>query len=67
MESQKKLPLPEKYVYGINGLAELLNCSRPTAQRHKNSGKIPYYQIGNTIIFDKESVLEAISNQKTAA
>ena len=28
------------YVYGINGLASLLGCSRPTAQRIQSTGKL---------------------------
>jgi len=49
-----------KNVYGIIGLAELLNCSKPTAQKIKNSGKVPFSQIGRIIIFDVEKVLLAL-------
>lgn len=49
-----------KNVYGVMGLAELLNCSRPTAQKIKNSGKIPFAQVGRIIIFDAEKVLAAL-------
>lgn len=57
----------DDYIYGIYGLADLLKCSRPTAQKIKNSGKIPYYQSGRTIIFIKNEVLAALSNQKVSA
>lgn len=55
---------PEPYVYGIKGLAEFLQVSTPTAQKIKNSGKIPYSQAERTIIFRKADVLEALSNKK---
>ena len=55
---------PEPYIYGIIGLAEFLKCSTPTAQKIKNSGKVPYSQNERTIIFEKEKVLNALSNTK---
>ena len=55
---------PEPLIYGINGLAEFLHVSEPTAQKIKNSGKIPYSQAERTIIFRKVEVLEALSNKK---
>ena len=48
-----------KYVYGIEGLATLYGCSTVTAQKIKNSGRIPYNQIGRKIIFDVDKVLAA--------
>jgi hypothetical protein len=55
---------PEPLIYGINGLALYLKVSIPTAQKIKNSGKIPYSQAERTIIFRKHDVLEALSNKK---
>jgi len=55
---------PKKYVYGIGGLAELLSCSLPTAQRIKNSGTISFMQAGRKLIFDVDKVLEELSNPK---
>jgi len=55
---------PEPFIYGINGLAKFLKVSIPTAQKIKNSGKIPYSQAERTIIFRKAEVLEALSNKK---
>jgi hypothetical protein len=55
---------PEPLIYGINGLAKFLQVSTPTAQKIKNSGKIPYSQAERTIIFRKTDVLEALSNTK---
>jgi excisionase family DNA binding protein len=50
----------KSHVYGLGGLARLLNCSHPTAQRIKNSGKIPYTQVGRKLIFDADAVLNAL-------
>lgn len=49
-----------KYVYGIAGIARLFNCSIPTANRIKASGKIDkaIKQIGRKIIVDAELALE---------
>lgn len=50
----------KKYVYGIRGIAELFNCSIPTANRIKKSGKIDVAitQIGRKIIVDAGLALE---------
>ena len=53
-----------KHVYGINGLARLLDCSRPTAQRLKNSGKVPFTQAGRKIVFDTDAVLSALNKKE---
>jgi hypothetical protein len=50
-----------KYVYGLSGLAELLGCSKVTAHKIKNSGKIPFANIGKKFIFDQDKVIDAIS------
>ncbi len=50
----------KKYVYGIAGIARLFNCSIPTANRIKASGKIDkaIRQIGRKIIVDAELAIE---------
>ena len=55
-----------KYVYGILGIAKLLGCSLPTANRIKKSGKIDkaITQIGRKIIVDVELALE-LAGKKT--
>lgn len=55
MGSKQKL-----YVYGIEGISTLFNCSIPTANRIKASGKIDkaIKQIGRKIIVDAELALE---------
>jgi len=55
---------PEPLIYGIKGLATFLRVSTPTAQKIKNSGRIPFSQAERTIIFRKADVLEALSNTK---
>jgi hypothetical protein len=53
---------PEPFIYGITGLAKFLKVSLPTAQKIKNSGRIPFSQAERTIIFRKADVLAALSN-----
>ena len=53
-------------IYGLKGLRQLLDCSHPTAQRIKDSGKIPYQQIGRKIIFDADLVLQSLGKKKGA-
>lgn len=50
------------YVYGLSGLAKLLNCSIVTAHKIKKSGKIDaaVKQIGRKIIVDADLVIELI-------
>ena len=51
---------PRKLAYGIAGLAAVLGCSVPTAQKLKNSGDLPFMQRGRKIVFDVDAVLDAI-------
>jgi hypothetical protein len=50
-------------VHGLKGLQELLSCSKFTAQKIKNSGKIPFIQISNgkKLMFDREAVIDALT------
>jgi len=53
--------IPEtKYVFGIQGIANLFNCSLVTAHRIKRSGKIDeaITQIGRKIVVDAELALK---------
>ena len=45
---------------GIQALASFLKVSATTAQKIKNSGKIPYTQIGRKVLFDGNKVLAAL-------
>ena len=53
-------------VYGIEGLCELLQCSKATAHRIKNSGVIKdaITQTGRKIIIDAQLALELIQSSK---
>ena len=55
---------PEPYIYGLKGLAEFLHISTVTANRIKQSGKIPFSQAERTIIFNKADVLKALQPKK---
>lgn len=56
----------KKYVYGIDGIARLFDCSRATANRIKKEGKIngAITQIGRKIVVDAEKALE-LAGMKT--
>lgn len=51
-----------KYVYGLDGLSELLGCSKSTAGAIKRSGRIDgaVSQFGKTIVIDAELALELL-------
>lgn len=55
-------PRGKKYVYGIRGIAKLLDCSSSSANRLKKSGIIDeaITQNGRKIIVDSELALELI-------
>ena len=55
-----------KYVYGIKGIAELFNCSIPTVNRIKSSGKISgaISQCGRIIITDVEKAIELFGQKQ---
>lgn len=50
----------KRYVYGIAGIARLFNCSIPTANRIKASGRIDkaIKQLGRKIVVDADLALE---------
>ena len=50
-----------KMLYSIRELAEFLKCSTVTAQKIKNSGRIPFSQTGRKVVFDGNAVLQALS------
>lgn len=53
-----------KMLYSIKELADLLQCSTVTAQKIKNSGRIPYAQTGRKVVFDSEAVLNALTKKR---
>ncbi|MCC8039381.1 MAG: DUF3853 family protein [Bacteroidales bacterium] len=58
----------KKYVYGIAGIAEIFNCSLPTANRIKKSGRInaAITQIGRKIVIDVEKAIELAGMNRDA-
>ncbi len=56
----------KEYVYGITGLAKLLGCSIPQAQRFKSRGIFDdaIFQNGRTIIIEKEKALKLFKENK---
>jgi len=53
-----------RYVYGLKGLMNLLGCSKTTASRLKQSGKLDaaITQCGSLIIIDAEKALQLAGN-----
>lgn len=63
----KEQEMPKKrLVYGIAGIAQLLNCSMTTANRIKASGKInrAISQCGRMIAVDADLALELMKQSK---
>ncbi|MDD3078298.1 MAG: DUF3853 family protein [Paludibacter sp.] len=63
----KETEMPQKrLVYGIAGIAQLLNCSMTTANRIKASGKInrAISQCGRMITVDADLALELMKQPK---
>ena len=54
-----------KKLHSMKELAEFLECSIPTAQKIKNSGKIPFHQVGRIVMFDKDEILNATRKEAT--
>ena len=50
-----------KMLYSIKELADFLQCSIQTAQKIKNSGRIPFSQTGRKVVFDGNAVMSALS------
>lgn len=67
-EPNEQVQQIDKYSYGLSGLAALLGCSKTTAWKIKDSGKIDkaIRQVGRKIIVDNEKALELLGrkNQK---
>jgi excisionase family DNA binding protein len=53
-----------KMLYSIKELADFLQCSTVTAQKLKNSGRLPFMQSGRKVIFNGDEVLASMSNKK---
>ena len=49
-----------KKLRSIQELADFLGCTTASATTYMKSGKIPYYKVGRTVIFDVDEVMNAI-------
>jgi len=63
-KNQNNQASPKSYepIRGIHGLAEFLGVSPVTAQKLKNSGKIPYAQFERLVLFDPQKIMDALEN-----
>lgn len=52
-------------IRGIQGLANFLGVSQPTAQRLKNAKLFPCIQHGRTIFFKPDEVLDGMAKRKS--
>lgn len=61
-EPNEGVRVKKHYVYGLQGLCDLLGCSTATASRIKQSGVIDaaISQVGNTIVVDADLALDLI-------
>ncbi len=55
----------DEFVYGLDGLAKLINASRTTANELRQSGKIDKatHQTGRKLIFNKKKILEILKTK----
>jgi len=69
LKQQSNVPAPmeqkaePKMLYSIKELAAFLQCSTVTAQKLKNSGRIPFAQTGRKCVFNGDAVMGAISHK----
>jgi|GEM_PF-1434765 hypothetical protein len=63
LDGSSQSPEP-KFLYSLRSLADFLGCSTTTAQKLKNSEKIPFQQFGRKVIFNTNEVLEALQGGK---
>lgn len=54
----------QKTIVDTEQLMERLNVTRPTVQRWRDTGRIPFIQVGNVVRYDLDAVLEALSKKK---
>ena len=57
-------PVETKYLYSIKELAKYMHCCVRTVQNMKNSGLLPYKQMGRKVLFDSAEVLKAMEPVK---
>lgn len=66
LQPQQTEPQPpeRKTLHSIRELSDFIGCSTVTGQKLKNSGQIPYRQIGRKVMFDTVEVLKAMEQGK---
>lgn len=64
--SRQKPEGEKKFVYGLQGLADLLHCTKRHASKIKSSGILDeaIKQRGRTIVIDSDLALELFGNRK---
>ena len=55
----KSAPTSGRLLYNLDELAKFLKCSKPTAQKLKNEGKIPYKKMGHKFIYECDEIMKA--------
>ena len=64
-EAENNQSKEKRYVYGIRGIADLLGCSRVTAQRYKDSFLRPAVcQRGRVIVTDADKAIELFNSRE---
>lgn len=65
VETQPTAKKETNYIYGLDGLAKLLGCSKVTAQKIKNSTKLEgcYFQVNRKLVFDVDLVKNALKGK----
>lgn len=61
--------IKKHYVYGLQGICDLLGCSTATAARIKKSGVIDaaIAQVNNTIVVDADLAIDLLKAKKRAS
>ena len=65
-EANDGVKVKKHYVYGLQGICDLLGCSTATAARIKKSGVIDeaISQVGNTIVVDADLAIDLLKVRK---
>lgn len=65
-EPNEGVKIKKHYVYGLQGICDLLGCSTATASRIKKSGVIDaaISQVGNTIVVDADLAIDLLKIKK---
>jgi len=66
-EAKTPTTTQRQFAYGLDGIAKIFNCSKQSALRYKNSGRIDgaLTQIGRKIIVDVDMAIELAGRKST--